>query len=75
MPEGTPVHAARDGVVVGTKDDSNRGGSSKKYEWDANFVLIRHSDGTLGHYVHLQKGGVTVKVGDTVFYSAGYIVP
>ncbi len=66
MPEGSPVHAARDGVVVGTKSDSDLGGSSKKYEWDANYILVKHSDGTLGHYVHLQKDGVKVKVGDQV---------
>jgi murein DD-endopeptidase MepM/ murein hydrolase activator NlpD len=66
MPEGTPIHAARDGVVVGTKDDSDKGGSDKKYEWDANYILIRHSDGTLGHYVHLKKGGCRVKVGQEV---------
>lgn len=66
MPEGTPVLAARGGVVVGVKDDSNRGGSDKKFEWDANYILIRHSDNTLGHYVHLQKGGVRVKIGDVV---------
>ncbi len=72
MPEGSPVHAARDGVVVGTKDDSNIGGGNKKYEWDANYILIRHSDGTLGHYVHLQKGGVKVKVGDSV--TAGQLI-
>lgn len=72
MPEGSPVHAAREGVVAGIKDDSTVGGSSKKYEWDANYVLIRHPDGTLGHYVHLEKGGVTVKVGDTV--KAGQLI-
>jgi murein DD-endopeptidase MepM/ murein hydrolase activator NlpD len=66
MPEGTHVHAARDGVVVGVKDDSSKGGPDKKYEWDANYILIRHDDGTLGHYVHLQKGCARVKVGDTV---------
>jgi murein DD-endopeptidase MepM/ murein hydrolase activator NlpD len=66
MPEGTPVHAARDGVVVGVKDDSDTGGSSKKYEWDANYILIRHSDGTLGHYVHLKKNGCRVKIGQQV---------
>lgn len=66
MPEGTPVRAAREGVIVGVKDDSDIGGSDKKFEWDANYVLVRHSDGTLGHYVHLQKGGVKVKLGDTV---------
>jgi murein DD-endopeptidase MepM/ murein hydrolase activator NlpD len=66
MPEGTPVLAARGGTVVGTKDDSSKGGGDKKYEWDANYILIRHSDGTLGHYVHLKKGGVRVKIGDVV---------
>jgi murein DD-endopeptidase MepM/ murein hydrolase activator NlpD len=66
MPEGTPVHAAREGVIVGVKDDSETGGPDKKYEWDANYILIRHSDGTLGHYVHLKKGGSRVKLGQTV---------
>jgi murein DD-endopeptidase MepM/ murein hydrolase activator NlpD len=66
MPEGTPVHAARDGVVVGIKDDSTNGGSDKKFEWDANYVLIQHVDGTLGHYVHLQKNGCRVKLGQKV---------
>ena len=66
MPEGTPVNAAREGVVVGTKADSSVGGGDKKYEWDANYVLIKHDDGTLGHYVHLQEDGVKVKVGDHV---------
>jgi murein DD-endopeptidase MepM/ murein hydrolase activator NlpD len=66
MPEGSPINAARDGTIVGIKDDSNVGGSDKKYEWDANYILIQHSDGTLGHYVHLQKAGVKVKIGDKV---------
>jgi murein DD-endopeptidase MepM/ murein hydrolase activator NlpD len=66
MDEGTHVHAARAGVVVGSRDDSSNGGPSKKYEWDANYILIQHTDGTLGHYVHLQKGGNRVKVGDMV---------
>lgn len=66
MPEGTPVYAARGGVVVKTKDDSSVGGSSIKYDPFNNYVLIRHDDGTLGHYCHLQKGGVCVKPGQRV---------
>jgi murein DD-endopeptidase MepM/ murein hydrolase activator NlpD len=66
MPEGTPIHAARGGTVVGVKDDSNLGGGDKKFEWDANFILIKHEDGTFGHYVHLQKSGVKVKLGQKV---------
>jgi len=29
-------------------------------------VLIRHDDGTLGHYCHLKKGGVVVHPGQRV---------
>lgn len=72
MPEGSPIHAAREGVIVGIKDDSNIGGSDKKYEWDANYILVQHPDGTLGHYVHLQKNGVKVKIGETV--QAGQLI-
>jgi murein DD-endopeptidase MepM/ murein hydrolase activator NlpD len=66
MDPGTHVHAARGGVVVGSRDDSAKGGPSKDFEWDANYVLIKHDDGTLGHYVHLQKGSNRVKAGDIV---------
>lgn len=66
MPEGTPVFAAREGLVVKIKDDSNIGGSSMKFDPYNNYVLIRHPDGTLGHYCHLKKGGVTVKPGQYV---------
>lgn len=72
MPEGSPIHAAREGVVVGTKEDSSVGGSDKKFEWDANYVLIQHEDGTLGHYVHLQKDGVKVNIGEKV--QAGQLI-
>ncbi len=66
MPEGTLVHAARGGIVVRVKDDSDKGGPSLAYDHFNNYVLIRHEDGTLGHYCHLQKGGILVKVGQTV---------
>jgi murein DD-endopeptidase MepM/ murein hydrolase activator NlpD len=66
MPEGTPVCAARGGLVVKVKDDSDRGGPDIKFDPFNNYVLIRHDDGTLGHYCHLKKGGVTVRPGDVV---------
>lgn len=72
MPVGTPIHAARAGTVVGVKADSSEGGGDKKYEWDANYILIKHNDGTLGHYVHLKKDGVTVKLGQEV--EAGQLI-
>lgn len=66
MPEGTPVHAARGGLVVKVKDDSDRGGGDISFDPFNNYVLIRHSDGTLGQYCHLQKGGVVVREGDVI---------
>jgi murein DD-endopeptidase MepM/ murein hydrolase activator NlpD len=66
MPQGTPIYAARGGLVVKVKDDSDRGGGDIKFDPFNNYVLIRHDDGTLGHYCHLEKGGVTVHPGQVV---------
>ena len=41
MPEGTEVYAAREGLVVKSKDDSNRGGPRPEFESSANCILIR----------------------------------
>jgi murein DD-endopeptidase MepM/ murein hydrolase activator NlpD len=66
MPEATPVLAARAGVVVALKEDSTRGGPNRRFENDANFILIEHSDGTIANYAHLMHDGVRVKVGQRV---------
>jgi len=66
MPEGTEVRAARGGRVVKVKDDSNTGGGTMQFDPYNNFVLIRHEDGTLGHYCHLKKDGVRVTPGQIV---------
>jgi murein DD-endopeptidase MepM/ murein hydrolase activator NlpD len=60
------VHAAREGVVVQSKDDMNEGGPERKFEKCANCVLVQHPDGTIGIYGHLMQGGNKVKVGDHV---------
>ena len=66
MPEGTTVLAARAGIVVETKDDSSVGGPDRRFENCANYIMIQHSDGTIGNYAHLMKNGVKVKVGQEV---------
>jgi len=66
MPEGTPVLAARGGLVVATKDDSRTGGPDKRFEESANYVLIQHSDGTIANYAHLLAHGVRVHQGQTI---------
>lgn len=66
MPEGTPIRAARAGVVVGTRQDSRSGGPDRKFENDANYILIQHSDQTIANYAHLMPAGVRVKIGQRV---------
>ena len=63
MPDGTPIHAAREGVIYSFKDDSNEGGPFSKYNRKANYIIIQHNDGSFGCYWHLQKNGVVVKHG------------
>ena len=63
MPIGTPVYAARGGVIYSFKDDNNEGGAFSNYEKKANYIIIKHNDGSFGCYWHLQKNGVVVKKG------------
>ena len=77
MPVGTRVCAARDGTVVAFRQDSNAGGGDLKYKNAANYVIVRHDDGTFGEYYHLKpqrRGTVSlgqkVKAGETLGFSA-----
>ncbi len=77
MPAGTPVLAARDGVVINIKKDGRYGGISPYFESETNYILIRHSDNTIARYLHLMTDGVLVKpdqtvhTGDLIGYSGG----
>lgn len=64
--EGTEVLAARGGVVVGIQDGNTEGGPDKRLMEHANFVIVRHADGTFGEYLHLQNGGIRVTLGQEV---------
>ena len=66
MNVGQTVCAMRDGIVVGVKQDSNRGGRNKKYYNDANYILIYYEDGAFTQYVHLKYKGSLVKIVDKV---------
>jgi murein DD-endopeptidase MepM/ murein hydrolase activator NlpD len=66
MPVGATVCASRGGVVVGVRQDSDDGGPYPVFLSCANYVVIRHSDGTYAEYVHLKKNGVLVALGTTV---------
>ncbi|WP_420934261.1 M23 family metallopeptidase [Alteromonas sp. A081] len=58
--EGTPVLAARGGVVIDTKSTGKKGGPTADFAKYANYVAILHDDGTTGEYYHLKYNGVTV---------------
>lgn len=66
MPEGTAVHAARRGIVIRLKADSDEGGDNPDLANAGNYVTILHNDGSLATYVHLRRGGAVVKAGDRV---------
>jgi murein DD-endopeptidase MepM/ murein hydrolase activator NlpD len=59
MPEGTPIVAARGGVVVKTENQQSGRGNNPS----GNYVRILHDDGTMGVYLHLMKGSVRVLEG------------
>ncbi|MDY0250285.1 MAG: M23 family metallopeptidase [Pseudomonas sp.] len=62
MPEGTSIVAARAGVIVKTENQQTGRGKNPA----GNFVRILHDDGTMGVYLHLQKGSVSVREGQRV---------
>ena len=66
MKIGEEVCAIREGVAVFVKNDSDEGGSSKKYKSKANNILIYHNDGTFSQYAHFKQNGIIVKKGDSI---------
>jgi murein DD-endopeptidase MepM/ murein hydrolase activator NlpD len=66
MPEGTPVYAAREGVVVEVDVSHSLGCLHAGCAKFANAIVIEHSDGTMGKYFHLRFGGALVSEGQFV---------
>jgi murein DD-endopeptidase MepM/ murein hydrolase activator NlpD len=66
MRKGSKICAARGGVVIATKADSDVGGLKDEYLSKGNHIIIKHNDGSTAMYWHLKFNGVLVNVGDTV---------
>ncbi len=67
MPEGTPIVAARGGVVMDIEQDFfGNGLDMEKYGARANSVRILHDDGTMAEYAHLKLESVRVIPGARV---------
>lgn len=62
MPEGTPILAARAGMVVSIENNQSGRGNNPS----GNFVRILHDDGTMGVYLHLMRGSVSAQAGQRV---------
>jgi len=66
MSIGTPVHAARAGIVAKIVESNDIGCWQEGCGAYANYIVIVHNDGTTGEYYHLQQNGALVDVGDHI---------
>ncbi len=72
MDVGTPIYAARSGIVIRRKTEYLFAGLNKSFLSRANSVSILHSDGTISIYAHLKfrsilvKEGMKVKAGEVI---------
>jgi murein DD-endopeptidase MepM/ murein hydrolase activator NlpD len=66
LPDGTPVYAAREGLVINVRHDSFRGAPEAAMLDQANVVDILHADGTIGVYGHLHWDSIRVRIGQRV---------
>lgn len=62
MPQGTPILAARPGMVVKIENNQTGRGTHPS----GNFVRVLHDDGTMSVYLHLKHRSVVVNEGQRV---------
>lgn len=66
VPDGTPVVAARGGLVVDLAMGYTEGALDPALDGKANVVRIEHDDGTMALYAHLAPHSERVRLGDRV---------
>jgi murein DD-endopeptidase MepM/ murein hydrolase activator NlpD len=66
MPENSIVCAARSGVVVAVKQDSNTGCPEAVCKDQGNYITVYHEDGTFATYVHFRQHGSLAQPGQSV---------
>jgi murein DD-endopeptidase MepM/ murein hydrolase activator NlpD len=69
---GTKVCAARGGVVIAARGDSDKRGLKQENLADGNYIFIQHNDASVAQYWHFKKDGVLVNTGDTI--TAGQLI-
>lgn len=66
MPERTPIHAARGGVVMVVEDGVSASGDDEALRFHANHLRILHDDGSMAVYAHLATDSALVRLGDRI---------
>ena len=66
MPIGTPVLAARGGIVMAVEDDFHGADQTERFMDRANRIRLLHNDGSMSVYAHLQPNSARVRPGDRV---------
>jgi len=66
MPIGTPILAARGGIIMDMEDDFHGAAQQERYLARSNQVRILHDDGTMAVYAHLQPNSLRVREGARV---------
>lgn len=75
MPENTPIHASRSGIVMELNNDFYNSGTQQAYKSRANSIRILHEDGSMAVYAHLALekanvySGLKIKAGQLIAYS------
>lgn len=69
---GTPVKAVRGGWIAAVVSHFGKGGAKQYLAPRANFVAVKHDDGSYARYYHLKKKGVPHSLGTRV--EAGQVV-
>jgi murein DD-endopeptidase MepM/ murein hydrolase activator NlpD len=64
--EGTPIYAAKGGLVVFVQNDSNVSGLTKKYYNLGNRLVLEHENGEYTAYEHMRYKGIVVDRGQRV---------
>jgi len=72
MPIGTPITAARGGIVANVIIHNNKTCFKRECQQFNNKITIYHDDGTFADYAHLKFKGSSLKKGDSV--SQGEII-
>jgi murein DD-endopeptidase MepM/ murein hydrolase activator NlpD len=73
VPYGTPVVAVEGGTVYAVTEPHQGGGCDAKYVDAPNSMLVKHADGTLAQYTHIDSRvavGASVRRGDVIAVTA-----